>query len=46
MSKGYTENEALAKAYKAIEYKVMVKAVLSYIDIFYTLFLFCIPFIL
>jgi hypothetical protein len=24
----------------------MVKAVLSYIDIFYTLFLFCIPFIL
>jgi hypothetical protein len=36
MSKGYTENEALAKAYKAIEYKVMVQSsVLSYIDIFY-----------
>jgi hypothetical protein len=35
MSKGYTENEALAKAYK-IEYKVMVQSsVLSYIDIFY-----------
>jgi hypothetical protein len=38
MSKGYTENEALAKAYKAIEYKVMVQSsVLSYIDIFYIL---------
>ena len=50
MSKGYTENEALAKAYKAIEYKVMVQSsVLSYIDIFLylgALFLFCIPFIL
>jgi DHA2 family multidrug resistance protein len=47
MSKGYTENEALAKAYKAIEYKVMVQSsVLSYIDIFISLFLFCIPFIL
>lgn len=50
MSKGYPENEALAKAYKAIEYKVMVQSsVLSYMDIFMylgALFLFCIPFIL
>jgi DHA2 family multidrug resistance protein len=50
MSKGYSENEALAKAYKAIEYKVMVQSsVLSYMDIFLylgALFLFCIPFIL
>jgi DHA2 family multidrug resistance protein len=50
MSKGFSENEALAKAYKAIEYKVMVQSsVLSYIDIFLylgALFLLCIPFIL
>lgn len=50
MSKGYSENEALAKAYKAIEYKVMVQSsVLSYMDIFLylgALFLLCIPFIL
>lgn len=50
MSKGYSENNALAKAYKAIEYKVMVQsAVLTYIDIFKylgVLFLLCIPFIL
>ena len=50
MSKGFSQNEALAKAYKAIEYKVMLQSsVLSYIDIFLylgALFLFCIPFIL
>ena len=50
MSKGFPQNEALAKAYKAIEYKVMLQSsVLSYIDIFLylgALFLFCIPFIL
>ncbi|SHG28882.1 MFS transporter, DHA2 family, multidrug resistance protein [Flavobacterium micromati] len=50
MSKGFTENESLAKAYKAIEYKVMIQSnVLSYMDIFIylgTLFLICIPFIL
>ena len=50
MSKGFPQNEALAKAYKAIEYKVMAQSsVLSYIDIFLylgALFLFCIPFIL
>jgi DHA2 family multidrug resistance protein len=50
MSKGFTENESLAKAYKAIEYKVMIQSnVLSYMDIFIylgTLFLLCIPFIL
>jgi hypothetical protein len=45
MSKGYTENEALAKAYKAIEYKVMVKLCivlhrhLLYILLFYFAFL-------
>ena len=50
MSKGFTENESLAKAYKAIEYKVMIQSnVMSYMDIFIylgALFLICIPFIL
>ena len=50
MSKGFAENEALAKAYKAIEYKVMLQSsVLSYMDVFLylgALFLLCIPFIL
>jgi DHA2 family multidrug resistance protein len=50
MSKGFTFNEALAKAYKAIEYKVMVQSsVLTYMDVFMylgILFLLCIPFIL
>lgn len=50
MSKGFAENEALAKAYKAIEYKVMVQSsVLSFMDVFLylgALFLLCIPFIL
>ncbi|TRX35615.1 DHA2 family efflux MFS transporter permease subunit [Flavobacterium restrictum] len=49
MSKGYSENIALSKAYKAIEYKVMTQsAVLSYMDIFLYLgimFLLCIPII-
>jgi DHA2 family multidrug resistance protein len=50
MAKGFTFNEALAKAYKAIEFKVMVQSsVLTYMDIFMylgILFLLCIPFIL
>ncbi|MEC5166404.1 DHA2 family multidrug resistance protein [Flavobacterium sp. PL11] len=50
MSKGFAENEALAKAYKAIEYKVILQSsVLSYMDVFLylgALFLLCIPFIL
>ena len=50
MSKGFTTNEALGKAYKALEYKVMIQStVLTYMDIFWylgVLFLFCIPFIL
>lgn len=50
MSKGFSANEALGKAYKAIEYKVMIQSsVLTYMDIFLylgVLFLFCIPFIL
>jgi DHA2 family multidrug resistance protein len=47
MSKGYTANEALKKAYQAIDYSVMKQStVLSYMDIFYYLgimFLLCIP---
>ena len=50
MSKGFTANEALGKAYKTLEYKVMIQStVLTYMDIFWylgLLFLFCIPFIL
>ncbi|MBC7848010.1 MAG: multidrug efflux MFS transporter [Flavobacterium sp.] len=50
MAKGFSFNEALAKAYKAIEFKVMVQSsVLTYMDIFMylgILFLLCIPFIL
>jgi DHA2 family multidrug resistance protein len=50
MAKGYTFNEALAKAYKLLEYKVMVQStVLTYMNIFMylgILFLLCIPFIL
>jgi DHA2 family multidrug resistance protein len=50
MSKGFSANEALNKAYKAIEYKVTIQSnVLSYMDIFMylgILFLLCIPFIL
>ena len=49
-AKGYSVNEALGKAYKVIEYKVMVQStVLTYMDIFMylgILFLLCIPFIL
>ncbi|NDP26018.1 MAG: DHA2 family efflux MFS transporter permease subunit [Flavobacterium sp.] len=50
MAKGFTFNEALGKAYKALEFKVMVQSsVLTYMDIFMylgILFLLCIPFIL
>ncbi len=50
MSKGYAANEALAKAYKMLELKVMTQSsVLSYMDVFMylgILFLLCIPFIL
>jgi len=50
MAKGFTFNEALSKAYKAIEFKVMVQSsVLTYMDVFMylgILFLLCIPFIL
>ena len=50
MSKGFSANESLDKAHKAIEYKVIVQGnVLSYMDIFMylgILFLLCIPFIL
>ncbi|MBK0369857.1 MDR family MFS transporter [Flavobacterium agrisoli] len=49
MSKGYTMNEALAKAYQALDYKVITQAtLLSYQDVFWYLgimFLLCIPFI-
>ncbi|EIA08338.1 MDR family MFS transporter [Flavobacterium frigoris] len=47
MSKGFTSNEALNKAYQAIDYSVMKQStVLSYMDIFMYLgimFLCCIP---
>ncbi len=50
MSKGFSANESLAKAYKALEFKVMLQSsVLSYMDVFLYLgglFLLCIPFIL
>jgi len=50
MSKGYSFNESLNKAYKILEFNVMKQsAVLTYIDIFNylgLLFLFCIPFVL
>jgi DHA2 family multidrug resistance protein len=50
MAKGFSANESLQKAYKVIEFKVMVQSnVLSYIDLFMylgILFLLCIPFIL
>lgn len=50
MSKGFSANEALNKAYQAIDYGVMKQsAVLSYMDIFMylgILFLLCIPFML
>lgn len=49
MSKGFTANEALAKAYQAIDYSVLKQStVLSYMDIFLYLgimFLCCIPII-
>lgn len=49
-SKGYSANEALGKAYKVIDYKVMIQSsILTYMDIFMylgILFLLCIPFIL
>lgn len=49
-SKGYSANEALGKAYKVIDYKVMIQSsILTYMDIFMCLgilFLLCIPFIL
>ncbi|WP_348798942.1 MDR family MFS transporter [Flavobacterium adhaerens] len=50
MSKGFTSNEALDKAYQALDYSVMKQAtVLAYMDIFLWLgimFLLCIPIIL
>jgi DHA2 family multidrug resistance protein len=50
MSKGFSYNEALAKAYQALDYGVMKQSsVLSFMDIFMylgILFLLCIPFIL
>jgi DHA2 family multidrug resistance protein len=50
MSKGFSSNEALNKAYKVIEYSVMKQStVLAYMDIFIYLgimFLFCIPIVL
>ena len=50
MSKGYSANEALNKAYKVLDYSVTKQsAVLSYMDIFMylgILFLICIPVIL
>ncbi len=50
MSKGYSFNESLNKAYKILEFNVMKQSsVLTYIDIFNylgLLFLFCIPFVL
>ncbi|WP_432670147.1 MDR family MFS transporter [Flavobacterium sp. SM2513] len=49
MSKGFTANEALAKAYQVIDFSVMKQStVMSYMDIFMYLgimFLFCIPII-
>jgi DHA2 family multidrug resistance protein len=49
MSKGFTANEAMKKAYQAIDYSVMKQStVLSYMDIFLylgILFLCCIPII-
>lgn len=50
MAKGFSSNEALGKAYQAMEGSVMKQAtVLSYMDVFLylgILFLLCIPFIL
>ncbi len=50
MSKGYSANEALKKAYQALDYSVMKQStVLSYMDIFLylgVLFLCCIPIML
>ena len=50
MSKGYTFNESLQKAYEVLEFKVMKQAsVLSFMDIFLylgILFLICIPIVL
>ena len=50
MSRGFSINESLNKAYQILEYNVMKQsAVLTYIDIFNylgLLFLFCIPFVL
>jgi DHA2 family multidrug resistance protein len=50
MSKGFTSNEALDKAYQVIDYSVLKQStVLAYMDIFMYLgimFLFCIPIIL
>ena len=50
MSRGFSANDALNKAYQAIDYGVMKQsAVLSYMDIFMylgILFLLCIPFVL
>lgn len=47
MSKGFSENEALKKAYQAIDYSVMKQnTVVSYMDIFLylgILFLLCVP---
>jgi DHA2 family multidrug resistance protein len=50
MSKGFTADQAMNKAYQAMDYGVMKQAaVLSYIDVFMwlgILFLVCIPFVL
>jgi len=50
MAKGYSANEAIGKAYQAMDYAVMKQStVMSYMDIFMYLgimFLFCIPVIL
>ena len=50
MSKGFSSNEALKKAYQVIDYSVLKQStVLSYMDIFLYLgimFLCCIPIIL
>lgn len=50
MSRGFSINESLNKAYKILEFNVMKQSsVLTYIDIFNylgLLFLFCIPFVL
>jgi DHA2 family multidrug resistance protein len=49
MSKGFTANESMKKAYQAIDYSVLKQStVLSYMDIFLylgILFLCCIPII-